>query len=79
MLAIVDVGESGAVHLRAEPDRDAESIKLLPNGTLVEVLPEDPVENGSDIWIHVSTIEGEDGWILEVSVETATPAPNWEG
>jgi len=79
VLAIVDVGESGAVHLRAEPDRDAESIKLLPNGTLVGVLPEDPVENGSDIWIHVSTIEGEDGWILQVSIEIATPAPNWEG
>lgn len=79
VLAIVDVGESGAVHLRAEPDRNAESIKLLPNGTVVEVLPEDPEENGSEIWIHVRTIEGEDGWILEVSVETATPAPNWEG
>ncbi len=79
VLAIVDVGESGAVHLRAEPDRNAESIKLLPNGTVVEVLPEDPEDNGSEIWIHVRTIEGEDGWILQVSIVTATPAPNWEG
>jgi uncharacterized membrane protein len=78
VLAIVEVGESGAVHLRTEPDRDSESITLLPNGTVIEVLPDDPVESGSDIWIHVRTIEGEDGWILQVSVVTATPAPNWE-
>jgi hypothetical protein len=79
VLAIVDVGESGAVHLRAEADRDAESITLLPNGTVVEVLPEDPVENGSEIWIHVRTIEGQEGWILQLSIVIATPAPNWEG
>ena len=78
VLAIVEVGESGAVHLRTEPDRDSESITLLPNGTVIEVLPDDPVESGSDIWIHVRTIEGDDGWILQVSIVTATPSPNWE-
>jgi len=72
------VGESGAVHLRTEPDRDSESITLLPNGTVIEVLPDDPVESGSDIWIRVRTIEGDDGWILQVSIVTATPSPNWE-
>lgn len=79
VLAIVDVGESGAVHLRAEADRNAESITLLPNGTVVEVLPEDPVESGSEIWIHIRTNEGQEGWILQISIVTATPAPNWEG
>ena len=79
VLAIIDVGESGAVHLRAEADRDAESVTLLANGTVVEVLPEDPLENGGEIWIHVRTSEGEDGWILQLSIVTATPAPNWEG
>jgi uncharacterized membrane protein len=79
VLALIDVGESGAVHLRAEPDRNSESIKLLPNGTVVEVLPEDPVENESDTWIHVRTVEGEEGWILQISIVIATPAPNWEG
>jgi hypothetical protein len=40
---------------------------------------EDPVEEGGGIWIRVRTFEGDDGWILQILLLTATPAPNWDG
>jgi hypothetical protein len=79
IVALVNAGESGGAHLRAEPGFTAGSITLLENGTPVQVIPDDPVEEGGGIWIHVRTIQGEEGWILQVLLVTATPAPDWEG
>jgi len=79
ILALVDAQVGGGAHLRAEPGFSAPSIKLLLNGTPVQVIPEDPVEEGGGIWIHVRTFEGDEGWILQILLLTATPAPNWEG
>jgi hypothetical protein len=79
IVALVDAGEGGGAHLRAEPGFQAESIALLPNGTPVQVMPEDPVEEAGGVWIFVRTIEGDEGWILQILLVTATPAPNWEG
>ena len=79
ILALVDAQVGGGAHLRAEPGFSAPSIKLLQNGTPVQVIPEDPVEEGGGIWIHVRTFEGDEGWILQILLLTATPAPNWEG
>ncbi len=79
ILALVDAQVGGGAHLRAEPGFSAPSIKLLINGTPVQVIPEDPVEEGGGIWIHVRTFEGDEGWILQILLLTATPAPNWEG
>lgn len=77
ILALVTAGEAGGAHLRAEPSYDAESIVLLANGTLLEVLPDQPVEVGSVFWVHVQTPEGQVGWIVQTLLATATPAPNW--
>lgn len=78
IVALVNAGEGGGAHLRAEPGFQAESITLLQNGTPVQVLPEDPVQEGGGIWILVRTIQGEEGWILQILLVTATPAPDWE-
>lgn len=78
ILALVTAGEAGGAHLRAEPGYDAESVILLANGTILEVLPGGPVEDGGVFWVHVQTPEGEAGWIVQTLLATATPAPNWD-
>jgi len=79
IVALVNAAEGGGAHLRAEPGFQAPSIALLENGTPVQVMPDDPVQEGGGIWIRVRTIQGEDGWILQILLVTATPAPDWEG
>ena len=79
IVALVNAAEGGGAHLRAEPGFQAPSVALLPNGTPVQVMPDDPVEEGGGIWIRVRTLQGADGWILQILLVTATPAPNWEG
>lgn len=79
IIAIVNAGEGGGAFLREEPSIQAPSIRVLPNGTPLQVLPDDPVQEGGGVWIHVSTLEGQEGWILQILLVTATPAPNWEG
>ncbi|MGW8224612.1 MAG: DUF389 domain-containing protein [Anaerolineales bacterium] len=79
VVALISAGEGGGAHLRAEPGFTAESITLLENGTLVQVMPDEPVEEGGGIWIRVRTVQGDEGWILQILLVTATPAPNWEG
>jgi uncharacterized membrane protein len=79
ILALVDAEVGGGAYLRSEPGFSAPTITLLQNGTPVQVLPEDPVEEEGGIWIHVRTFDGEEGWILQILLLTATPAPDWEG
>jgi uncharacterized protein YgiM (DUF1202 family) len=73
----VQAGDAGGAHLRSEPGYQAESLQLIANGTLLKVLPEQPVEDGGVFWVHVETVEGEVGWIVQTVLATATPAPNW--
>lgn len=79
IVALVNAEQGGGAHLRAEPGFQAESITILPNGTPVQVMPEDPVQVGGGIWISVRTSQGDEGWILQILLVTATPAPDWEG
>lgn len=79
VVALISAGEGGGAHLRAEPGFTAESITLLENGTPVQVMPDEPVEEGGGIWIRVRTVQGDEGWILQILLVTATPSPNWEG
>jgi hypothetical protein len=78
ILALVDAEVGGGAYLRSEPGFSAPTIRLLQNGTPVQVLPDDPVEEGGGIWIHVRTFDGEEGWILQILLLTATPAPDWD-
>lgn len=77
LLAFVSAGESGGAHLRAEPGFQAASLALLPNGALLQVLSNEVVQEGGGFWVHVRTSTGQEGWILQVLVVTATPAPTW--
>jgi cell division septation protein DedD len=79
IIAIVSASVGGGAILRAEPGFQAPSIRVVPNGTLLQVLPDDPVQEGGGVWIHVRTLQDEDGWILQILLVTATPAPTWEG
>lgn len=79
IVALVNAEEGGGAHLRAEPGFTSESITLLENGTPVQVMPDDPVQEGGGTWIRVRTIQGDEGWILQILLVTATPSPNWEG
>jgi len=77
VLALVVAGESGGAHLRAEPGFEATSLALLPNGSILLVLPDNPVQEGGGTWVHVETQEGLQGWILQTLLATATPSPDW--
>lgn len=77
VLAFVSAGESGGAHLRAEPGFQAASLALLPNGALLQVLSDEVVQEGGGAWVHVRTSTGQEGWILQVLLVTATPAPTW--
>lgn len=79
IIALVDAEEGGGAHLRAEPGFQAESIKILANGTPVQVLSADPMQEGGGIWVNVRTSQGDEGWILQILLVTATPSPDWEG
>jgi hypothetical protein len=79
IVAIVNAGEGGGAFLREEPGFQAPSVRVVPNGTPLQVLPDDPVQEGGGVWIHVRTLQDESGWILQILLVTATPAPTWEG
>ena len=79
IVAIVNAGEGGGAFLREEPSFQAPSVRVVPNGTPLQVLPDDPVQEGGGVWIHVRTLQDESGWILQILLVTATPAPTWEG
>jgi len=77
VLALVVAGEAGGAHLRAQPNFQAPSLALLANGSLVQVLPDAPVEESGNVWMLVRTSDSKVGWILQTLLSTATPAPNW--
>lgn len=74
VLARIEVaGELGAI-LRAEPG--GLPITSLINGTLVQILPDQPVILDGGIWVKVLVMESDiEGWILSSLLVTATPQP----
>ncbi|MHC1740331.1 MAG: DUF389 domain-containing protein [Anaerolineaceae bacterium] len=51
-------------------------LALLKVNTLVEVLGTSEV--GTQIWVHIRVVEtGQEGWILQSLLLTATPSPTW--
>lgn len=69
-----DVG-NGAL-IREEPDYNAVIVQSLLNGSLVEVLPDRSI-SGNSTWVRVRTIEGNEGWIVQSLLRTATPVPDF--
>jgi hypothetical protein len=76
VLAMIEVGEAGAAHIRQEPGFQSPSLALLENGAVVEVLPEIEVDPAGSSWAHVRIQDGTEGWILQtllIPAATATP------
>jgi hypothetical protein len=62
--------------IRAEPRAGSKIVGSVLNNVLVQILPE--VEQaGSTTWVHVRTLDGLEGWIVQSLLITATPAPAW--
>lgn len=66
--------ETGA-NVRASPGSETIVVRL-PNDYLVEILPEVEILNGIT-WLHIRTADGDEGWIIQSLVITATPAAGW--
>jgi uncharacterized membrane protein len=63
-------------NLRDAPGYEGTIITSLPNGALVQVLPETETI-GFTIWVHVySPTVDRDGWMLQSVVIVTTPTPN---
>lgn len=77
ILVLVVAGDSGGAYLRSGPGYDSPSLDLLANGTVLQVIPDEIVEEGNSSWVHVRTPDGQEGWILQSLLATATPSPNW--
>ncbi len=79
VLAFVDAGdEFGGALLRVEPSFNATILTTLANGTLVQVLTDNPVEADNAFWVEVVDLQrGIQGWIVQALLVVATPAPDW--
>ena len=75
ILARVEALTGGGAFLRDAPD--GAIIGILSNGTLMQVLPETE-QAGGENWVHVLSPDGDEGWMVQSLLVTATPAPNWE-
>lgn len=72
--AKVNAGDSDGAFVRAEPNFRGTLVTSLLNGMLVEILPEVTSNEGAT-WVHVRTLEGQEGWMVRVLLITATPKP----
>jgi hypothetical protein len=74
----IDAEEGGGANLRQAPN--GKYLMTLGNGMIVEIYPDFRQVNNVT-WIHVFvTRNGEriEGWLLETTVNYATPEPNFE-
>lgn len=60
--------------IRKTPGFDGDLIKSLLNGSQLEILPEATQVDGRT-WLHVKSVEGFDGWVIESALITATAIP----
>ncbi|MBI9049451.1 MAG: SH3 domain-containing protein [Anaerolineaceae bacterium] len=72
--AKVNAGSADGAFVREEPNLRGTLISSLLNGMLVEILP-DVVDNQGTTWVHVRTLDGQEGWMVRALLITATPKP----
>ena len=77
--ALIDASGSGGegARIRSSTSFNAETLAILRNGTLVQILSETPVEQEHASWVYVLAPDGTEGWMVEALLVVATPAPNW--
>ncbi len=74
--AQIQAVESNGANVRSEPGYKGKIIKSILNGTLVEVLPEVEVVDGST-WVHIRMQDQSEGWIVRSLLVSSTPAADW--
>ena len=67
--------EGGGAIVRSEPGTGV-ILKSLINDIQIEVLPEVKTYNGV-VWVHIRTPDGTEGWVKQMVLVFATPAPYW--
>jgi hypothetical protein len=75
--ARIRVSKGGGAVLRETAG--GKGITVLDNFSIVQVLPETQEVSGTT-WAHVIAMQGGnrlDGWIVQLYLDVATPAPNW--
>ncbi len=74
VLARIQAEDGLGANLRLEPA--GPFLASLINGTLVQILPDQPVNIDGAVWVKVLVLEsGLQGWILRNLLATATPQP----
>ena len=67
--------KGGGAIVRSEPGTGV-ILKSLINDIQIEVLPEVKTYNGV-VWVHIRTPDGTEGWVMQMVLVFATPAPYW--
>jgi uncharacterized membrane protein len=73
--ARINAGDIGGAYIREEPKFNAVAIKMLPNGMLVELLP-DLVQSENAIWVKVRAKDKGtvlEGWIVKSLLTLTNP------
>lgn len=68
--------ESNGANVRSEPGYKGKIITTILNGTLVQVLAEVEVVDGST-WVHIRLQDQTEGWVVRSLLVSSTPAPDW--
>jgi hypothetical protein len=61
--AIVDGTSGSGLTLRDTPN--GVEITILPDGSILTLLQEEPRESGGFVWRHVRTVAREEGWVVQ--------------
>ncbi|MEW5989312.1 MAG: hypothetical protein AB1791_22015 [Chloroflexota bacterium] len=61
--AVVDGTGGAGLMLREEPA--GAEITILPDGTIVSVLPDEPISDGEFTWRRIRTVSRDEGWVVE--------------
>jgi hypothetical protein len=69
---VVQAPEGGGGFIRDVPG--GKIIKLLANGSVVQILPETAEKDGLT-WVSVIGPDGTQGWMVQTLVQTITPSP----
>lgn len=71
-LVLVQAPEGGGGFIRDVPGGNI--IKLLANGSVVQILPETAEKDGNT-WVRVIAPDGTQGWMVQTLIQTITPSP----
>ncbi|MFU8770981.1 MAG: DUF389 domain-containing protein [Anaerolineales bacterium] len=69
VFAVVEAGAGGGAYLREGPGIQTTIIGVVSNGTIVQVLTDQPVIEGSTSWHQVLTPDDRQGWVMEMLMQ----------